>query len=151
MPRSQTANTGVYDVGAPSLAGAPGDVVLQWQQRDGQGAILQIVAENAEGEADALLTYEVSDDNSNWVSTTAADNGTAVVAVALPRKQSLNHTIKLRASEQFDATGAIGATRAGDKYFRIRASGGARIQFQIRGDERMQRLTLINGVVSGGV
>lgn len=151
MPRSQTANIGVYDVGAPVVAGAPGDVVVQWQQRDGQGALLEIVAENAEGEADALLTYEVSDDNTNWAATTAAANGTAVSGVTLTRKQKLNHTIKLRPSEQFDATGSIGATRAGDKYFRIRASGGTRIQFQVRGDERLQRLNLVNGVISGGI
>mgnify|MGYP001559401561 FL=1 len=141
MPRSQVANIGVYNVGAPVTAGAPGDVVLQFSQRDGRGALLTIVVENAEGSANATLTYEVSADNSTFAATTAAANGTAVNGVTLRRKEKLTHTIRLRPSRQ----GSTGTQ--GDLWFRIRASGGTRIEFQVRGDENLVQHDLVKGVV----
>lgn len=116
MPKTQSAQVAVYDFGAVPTAGAPGDVVLKFSCRF--GGKLDLRFENADGEQDITVAAEVSPDNSSYSATTAAVNNAAVTAEVIKRKTSRAFEINMRAGV--------------DKFLRIRASGSARGQLQIR-------------------
>lgn len=116
MPRSQTANTGVYDFGAPVTEGAP----LVFRAR--HGGRLTMRFENY-GDTDLTVTVQVAPDGSTWADTTSAANTTAVADEAIPPRQYREFDVLLRDGQ--------------DTWMRVQASGGVRGQLQIRGDESL--------------
>lgn len=116
MPRTQTANTGVYDFGAPVTE----DTVLQFKAR--HGGRLTMRFENY-GDSDLEVTVEVAPDASTWADTTAAANNEAVA----------NVTILPRTYQEFDVLLRDGQ----DSDMRVLAVGGVRGMLQLRGDEAL--------------
>lgn len=114
MPRTQTANTGVYDFGAPVAEGVP----LRFAVR--RGGRLTVRMENY-GDSVMTCTLQVSADNSSYTDTTVAANGDAVADESIPPRQYREFQIFLREGQ--------------DKFLRLQAAGGVRGQLQIRGDE----------------
>jgi transposase-like protein len=116
MPRTQTANTGVYDFGAPVTEGVP----LRFKAR--QGGRLTVRMENY-GDSTLTCTLQVSADGTSYADTTVAANGDAVADEAIPARQFREFQIFLRQGQ--------------DNYMRLQAVGGVRGQLQIRGDEAL--------------
>tara|TARA_R100001086_G_scaffold236587_2_gene160108 strand:+ start:216 stop:590 length:375 start_codon:yes stop_codon:yes gene_type:complete len=117
MPRSQTANTGVYGFGAPVTESD----VLTFRVRKGGRLTLRV-----ENYGDTALGYtvQVSPDNSSWADTASATNGDAVADESCPARQYREHQINLRDGQ--------------DNFVRLQASGGVRGELQIRGDNILE-------------
>lgn len=136
MPSTQTALRAVYDFGAPSAEG----LVLGFRLRNQMGGKLELLVENPISSRPATpgfentglqqpITYSIQvapDDGTGapdtFVDTTAADNLEAVVDVVVGPGQNNAHTILLRPGV--------------DQYVLVVASGGARGQLQVIGDEK---------------
>ena len=117
MPQLQSAQVANYDFGAPNVAGAPGDVVLRFTLQ--RGGKLDFSFANPVGDADFLASVEVSADGVTYAATTVANNTLAITNASIRRKHAaLGFSISLRANL--------------DRFLRIRASGGARGEVQIR-------------------
>lgn len=121
MPRTQTANTGIYDFGAPTAEG----VVLQFRVK--QGCLLTARLEN-QSDVSITATLQVSPDASTWADTAATPNTTAVADVVIPPRQYREYQINLRQGQ--------------DNYLRLQASGGGRGVLQLRGDEHLEIQTV---------
>lgn len=120
MPQTQVANIGVYDFGAPVATGT----VLTFRTKPDKSGKLILEFTNDDGANDLVVSVEVSSDGSSFSATTVANNLAAVTNVAVPKKVTKESTILLR--------------RGIDLYMRVRASGGARGQLQIRGDQILE-------------
>lgn len=116
MPRTQTANVGNYDFGAPVAEG----VALKFKTRDNQGGRLTARFENY-GDSDLTVTVQVSADDSTYADTAVATNGNAVADEVVPPRQHREFEFFLRAGQ--------------DNYMRVQALGGVRGLLQLRGDE----------------
>lgn len=116
MPKTQTANIGNYDFGAPVAEG----VVLKWAARNGGRFTARI-----ENQSDVTLTctLQVSADDSTFADTAATPNGNAVADEAIPPRQYREFDFFLREGQ--------------DNYLRMQAVGGGRGLLQMRGDERL--------------
>lgn len=121
-PTPQVANIGTYDFGAPAAAGAPGDVVLIFRKRPGQGGKVTLTFVNPVDNPAGTLTVstEVSEDGTTYAATTAANNLVAITGATLVSRQK-------RTFEQL--------FRVDDNFMRVRASGALRGQLLIHGDE----------------
>lgn len=124
MPASQVANIAVFDFGAPAATGT----VLQFRTKIDRSGKLDLKFENSDGANDLTVSVEVSTNGSSWAATTAGNNLVAVTNVAVPKKVSKEATILLR--------------RGIDLYVRVRASGSARGQLQVRGDVILEPVTI---------
>ena len=115
MPLSQTASVSVFDFGAPVLAAD----VLKFAVKESEGGKLELLFENP---SDVAITVSalVSSDNSTYTATTAADNLSVITNVSVPARATRSFPVLLR--------------RGTDKYFKVTASGGGRMQLQVRGD-----------------
>ncbi len=122
MPRTQAAHVPTYQFGAVGVAGAPGDVVLMFEVR--QGGRQEFRFEGADADEDVTVTVEVSETLPTWVATTAADNVEAVVDEVIKPRTSRNFTILLRAGK--------------DNFVRVRATGSDRGELQIRGPAELE-------------
>lgn len=120
MPLSQVANIGVYDFGAPTTVGT----VLQFRVKGNQGGKVIMAFENPDGENNGTVSVEVSVNGSSFSATTAGNNLTAVTNLSVPRKVRKEATVLLR--------------RDIDLYVRVTASGPARMQLQLRGDQILE-------------
>ena len=116
MPRTQTANIGNYDFGAPTAEG----VVLKFAVRNGGRYTARF--EN-QSDVPVTVTMQVSADDSTWADTAATANTTAVADAVIPVKQYREFQISLRDGQ--------------DKYLRVQAVGGGRTLLQLRGDEQL--------------
>ena len=129
MPQLQVANIGTYDFGARVTAGAPGDVVLSFRKRPGQGGKLILTFENPPDNPDGSLTVsvEVSEDGTTYAATTVANNLVAITnAVVLARQ---HRTFEL-------------GLRVDDNFVRVRAIGSLRGILMIHGDELLDIITI---------
>lgn len=124
MPLSQVANVSVFEFGAPATTGT----VLQFRVKPDQGGKLDFKFENPEGDNAAIVSVEVSADNSSWAATTAGNNLAAITALSVGRKHVRDATILVR--------------RGVDLYLRVRASGSTRCSLQLRGDEILEPMTI---------
>lgn len=115
MPLSQTASVSVFDFGAPA---ATADV-LKFAVKESEGGKLELLFENP---SDVVITVSalVSSDNSTYTATTAAENLSVITNVSVPARATRSFPVLLR--------------RGTDKYFKVTASGGGRMQLQVRGD-----------------
>lgn len=136
MPSTQTALRAVYDFGAPSAEG----IVLGFRTRNQTGGKLELLVENpissrpaTPGDATSGLqqdfTYSIQvapaladGTPDTFVDTAAANNLEAVVDVVATAGCSNSHTILLRPGV--------------DAFVLVVASGGARGQLQVVGDEK---------------
>lgn len=116
MPRTQTANVGNYDFGAPVAEGVP----LKFAARN--GGRLTARFENY-GDSDLTVTLQVSADDSTYADTAATPNGSAVADEVIPPRQYREFQINLREGQ--------------DNYLRLQALGGVRGLLQLRGDEAL--------------
>lgn len=116
MPRTQTANTGIYDFGAPVTEG----VALKFKTR--HGGRLTMRFENY-GDSDLEVTVQVAPDDSTWADTTAAANNEAVANEVIPPRQYREFDVLMRDGEDND--------------MRVQAVGGVRGMLQCRGDESL--------------
>ena len=124
MPASQVANIAVFGFGAPTATGT----VLQFRKKPDASGKLVLKFENADGVNDLTVSVETSENNSSWNATTAGNNLAAVTNVSVPKRTSKETTILLR--------------RGLDLYVRVRASGGAKGELQIRGDAILEPMTI---------
>ena len=122
MPRSQVAVVEEYDFGAPVVEAQ----VLQFRAK--KGGIMDLRFENCVGDADVVVTVDVSADASAWANTTAANNGQAIVTETVLRRTVRDFTINLR--------------QGLDNYVRVLASGGARANLQVRQDVGLEIVTI---------
>jgi hypothetical protein len=112
MPQTQAASVSTYDFGAPSALAT----VLTFRVM--HGGLMQLRFESADGAATGVVTMQRSADNITYANTTAAENTTAVVAQNVARAQPKDFSVSMR-----DGV---------DNYMRVQASGGTRLQLQIR-------------------
>lgn len=129
MPQLQVANIGTYDFGAAAAAGAPGDVVLSFRKRPGLGGKLVLTFENPPDNPDGSLTVsvEVSEDGTSYAATTAANNLVAITSAVVLARQHRTFELGLRVD---------------DNFMRVRATGSLRGILQIRGDEKLDIITI---------
>lgn len=115
MPLSQTASVSVFDFGAPVTAAD----VLKFAVKESEGGKLELLFENP---SDVVITVsvEVSSDNSSYSATSVANNLSLITNIAVPARATRSFPMLLR--------------RGTDKYFKVTASGGGRMQLQVRGD-----------------
>jgi len=136
MPSTQTALRAVYEFGAPSAEG----LVLGFRVRNNAGGKLELLVENPVSSRPATpgfentglqqpITYSIqvapvlgTGLPGTFADTTAADNLEAVVDVVVGPGQNNSHTILLRPDV--------------DAFVLMVASGGARGQLQVVGDEK---------------
>jgi hypothetical protein len=114
MPSSQTAHIDTFDFGAPVALTA----VKDWKVRADEGGNIYIRFENAEGDADGVVSLLVSADDTTYTATTATNNLVAVTTETIAQKTFKDFTINMRAGT--------------DKYLRLSASGGCRMTAQLR-------------------
>jgi hypothetical protein len=137
MPLTQAAVRAVYDFDAPSIEGLAGQ--LGFRVRNNTGGKVELIFENPISSRPATpgfeltglqqpITYSIQvapDDGSGapdtFVDTTAADNLEAVVDVTVEPGCRNSHTILLRPGT--------------DAFVLVAASGGARGQMQVVGDD----------------
>jgi hypothetical protein len=135
MPSTQTALRAVYDFGAPSAEG----IVLGFRLRNQMGGKLELLVENPISSRPATpgfensglqvpITYSIQvapDDGTGqpdtFLATTAALNLEAITDVVVGPGQNNAHTLLLKPGV--------------DAYVLMVASGGARGQLQVVGDE----------------
>lgn len=122
MPRTQAAHVPTYQFGAPDVAGAPGDVVLMFEVR--QGGRQELRFEASDAEEDVTVSVEVSETLPTWAATTAAANVEAVTNEVIKPRTSRNFTVMLRPGK--------------DNFMRVRATGGDRGELQIRGPAELE-------------
>jgi len=119
MPQLQTAVVDVYDFGAPVVE----DEVLKF--RVPRGGKLDLNFENSEGLADGTVTVQVSADDVTYVDTSAAAN---LVAVA-------DEVVQRGTRKSF--AGVLLRNNL-DKYIQVLASGGTRMNLQMRKDQNLE-------------
>lgn len=129
MPTPQVANIGTYDFGAAVAAGAPGDVVLVFRKKPGQGGKVRMTFVNPPDNPAGSLTVsvEVSEDGTSYAATTAANNLVAITNHVLPSRTNKNFELLLRVD---------------DAFMRVRAIGALRGQLLFHGDEMLDIVTI---------
>ena len=122
MPETQVAAVSVYDVNAPAVK----DTVLVLRLRESRGGKITFRFKPTTGfgglneapENDAEVNVEVSTDGVSFAATTAPNNGVAVTDAAVPALTEQQFEVSLRAGT--------------DVFVRVQASGGTRLQIQVR-------------------
>jgi hypothetical protein len=120
MPSSQVAHIDHFDFGAPVTEA----IVKEWKVRADDGGTVYFRFENAEGDSDGIVTIQVAPDHATdqgpgtYVDTSVAGNGVAVANETIAMKVAKDFTISLR--------------RGQDTHVAIQASGGCRMNAQIR-------------------
>lgn len=151
MPSTQTALRAVYDFGAPSVEG----IVLGFRVRNNAGGKLELLVENPISSRPATPGFELTGLQQpftysiqvapivlatglpgTFIATTAALNLEAITDVVVGAGQNNSHTLLL------------GANR--DAFVLLVASGGARGQLQVVGDEKWDLWRTVNPLGSGG-
>jgi len=150
MPATQTALRAVYEIGAPNAEG----IVLGFRVRNQQGGKLELLVENPISSRPATpgfentglqqpFTYSIQVAPAlatglpdTFVDTTAADNLEAVVDVVATPGCNNSHTVLMRPGV--------------DVFVLMVASGGARGQLQVVGDQIWDLWRTVNPAGSGG-
>ena len=128
MPEKQVAAVSVYDVNAPAVKATV--LVLRLRESRGDKIVFNFKPTTGFGgldeapENDAEVNVEVSPDGVSFIPTTAQENGEAVTDEAVLALTNRTFEVSLQAGT--------------DIFVRVQASGGTRLQIQVRPNENLE-------------